>query len=105
MLVGSFAELRTEQIVVGDWQAHFPGRTDKMRTATLCALGATLVFWLSLHQVSAATLTIHTPTPKVNVRLPSPKVNVPPPSPNVAGHPAPIGPRDAASGMPTGKRH
>jgi len=58
---------------------------------------------LFLGQVRAATLTVHTQTPKVNVHVPPPKVNVHPSPPNVV-HSAPVGPRDAASGMPVGKR-
>jgi hypothetical protein len=54
---------------------------------------------VSLGQARAAALTAHTQTPKVNVRVPSPKVNVSPSPPNAVGRP-----RDAATGMATGKR-
>ncbi|HUC51081.1 MAG TPA: type VI secretion system tube protein Hcp [Xanthobacteraceae bacterium] len=57
-----------------------------MRISTPCILGAVLAAAsLPYHQVSAASLTVHTETPKVNVHLPPPKVNVhlPPPKVNV----------------------
>lgn len=60
-----------------NWLASFSGRTDKMRISTLCMLSAMLaVPVLSSNQVVAATLTVHTPPPKVNVHLPPPKVRV-----------------------------
>lgn len=66
------------------------------RTATLCALSVTLAA-VSLGQARAAALTVHTQTPKVNVRVPSPKVNVSP-SPLDALATRPQGwPRESAS--------
>jgi type VI protein secretion system component Hcp len=48
-----------------------------MRTPTRCMLSAALAAAsLSSHQASAATLTVHTQTPKVNVHLPPTEVNV-----------------------------
>lgn len=56
-----------------------------MRISTLCMLSAVLMpVSLFYGQVRAATLTVHTQTPRVNVHLPPPKVNVQASTPKVS---------------------
>lgn len=58
-----------------------------MRISTLCMLSVTLAAAsLGGHQAGAASLTVRTPTPKVNVHLPPPKVTVQTSSPKVQLH-------------------